>query len=211
MNDKILLIGLIILSVAYIAYAESTDNNELADIYYKSGLALTKQNKYNEAAEKFTKALSYRKDFPPAFFQLAECFEKTGAARQAVNNYRFCLKSLSENPARTKEENELLSSVSRTLERIDLNGAQFIRIKNSHISGLLALTNECLNKKYQRFALNLAESILRIDPANKPAQDLSAKIDQSIVDTQQENERKKTALTASQNLFNGKDISNWET
>ena len=202
---------IVLLPLSFLGYYLVADDNELAEVYYQSGLSLIKQNKYDEAAEKFTKAVSYRRDFPVALFRLGECYDKLKEGHKSVRNYRLCLKSLQGNTARTKEEDELLAQVYRVLERTDPSGTQFTRIKNDTIAGLLALANECLNKKYQRFAYNTIEAILKIDPGNKPARELSTKIDKSIIDAQKENERKKTALTGSQNLFNGRDISNWET
>ncbi|MBI5777946.1 MAG: hypothetical protein HZA49_00630 [Planctomycetes bacterium] len=210
MMDRKILPAVLALLFAICNTVIPADNNELSEVYYQSWLSLSKQGKNDEAAEKFTKALSYRKDFPAARFRLGDCYEKLKNDKRAVRNYRLAMKSLSENPARTRDEDELLGSVSRSLERVDLNGTRFARIKNNHISGLLALGGECLNKKYQRFTYTITESIFKIDPANKPARELSAKIDQSVVDSRKEKERKKNALVRPQYLFNGKDLSNWE-
>ncbi|MBI5777948.1 MAG: tetratricopeptide repeat protein [Planctomycetes bacterium] len=206
MKNKILLFGILLVILTYAAVIFVEDNNELADVYYQSGLALFKQNKHDEAVEKFNKALSYKRDFSQALFKLGECHEKLADSRSALNNYRLCLRCLKQQKTLSREENELLAQVNRCIDKLDTNGADFKKIKNDYITGLLALASDCFNKKQQRLTFRLAQNVLEVDEANKSAKELTAKIDKKII----------ASLLPEQidagppkELFNGKDIKNW--
>ncbi|MBI5777949.1 MAG: tetratricopeptide repeat protein [Planctomycetes bacterium] len=207
MKNKILLFGSLLAILTYAAVVFAEDNNELADVYYQSGLALFKQNKHDEAIEKFNKALSYKQDFPQALFKLGECCEKVSETKKAVDNYRLSLKYLKQQKTLSKEENELLVQVCRCIDKLDINSNEFGKMKNDYISGLLTVANDCFNKRCQRFSLRLVQSVLEIDESNKTAQALLAKIDKKII----------TSLSAGRlnvgpprELFNGKDLKNWK-
>lgn len=202
MRRKFLLIILLFLLVASVARPEDTD--ELAGVYYQSGLALARQNKYEEAMGKFYKALSYRRNWPEALFRLGECQEKAKAARQALKNYRLCRKYLSEQAELSTEQQELTASVNRVLERLDAGGKQLRAIRNKYIADLVALATTCIGRRHYRFACGLLEYILEMDPDNKQAQELLNKTRKSIPSDAP------TRLAGKHNIFNGRDIKNWE-
>lgn len=181
---------------------KTAEDNELADTYYQSGSVLCKQNKYEEAIAKFNKALSYRRQFPAVLFKLGECYEKLKDNKKAVWNYRLCRKYLQQQSDRSKEEDEMVVQVSRTLDKIDINGKQFLKIKNEYTSKLLALVNECINTRLFGFARRFIEHLLKIDPANKTAQKLLADLGGESPGNQAKTVEKP---------FNGKNLNNWET
>lgn len=151
------------------------DAAELGGVYYQSGLSLVKQNKYDQAITKLTKALSYQPNSPPILFSLAECCEKTGDTAGAIRCYRLCVKYLPVT-GRTKDEEQLYAQSTRTLDKIDTNGKQLGAIKLSYTAALLGLANDCVLKKYIFFATRFIGIIRQIDPAHKGAQELSAKL-----------------------------------
>ena len=217
-SKKILL--LVILFV-FLSHNIFSDDNELANLYYQSGLALMNENKYEEAIEKLNKALSYRKGFPSVLFNLGECYKKLNNNKKALENYRLCIKSLNQ-IFRSKEDEELLSQVNRSLDKIDTNGKRLTLIKNAYGSDILSVANDCVNKKLTIFAYQLAQLVLAVDPSNKSAQELLYKLDKTKItppkETKPETKPETTKPTPApapekglpENLFNGKDINNWE-
>lgn len=155
----------------------AADNLELADAYYQTGLEQFKQNKIDDAVAKFNQSLAYRPDFPPALFKLGECYEKLKEPERAIRAYRLCIKLLDQLTERAKEDEELLSQAVKALEKLDVRGKQLQKIKSNHCARLLAVANECLGRKYPRFARRIIDLILVIEPANKPAQEMVDKMD----------------------------------
>lgn len=177
MTARIPVMVILLLTLAYpVGFAPAGDDSEPADIYYKSGLAAFKQNNFDEAINKFTKAVAYRPEFPEALFKLGECYEKTKNAQKALVSYRASVKYLQALPERTKEENDLLAQATRCIERLDLNGRQLQKIKSEHSSKLLSAAQDCFKKRHYRFARQLVERILALDPTNKGALELQAKL-----------------------------------
>lgn len=209
-TNKLLLV-ILFLFAGYCTFAEDSgsDINELSNVYYQSGLALIKDSKYEEAIEKFNKALSYRKEFPQALFKLGECYEKLKDTRKAIQNYRDCMKCLQSLPKLVKEEQDCLSQVSRSLDKIDINYKELIKIKNNYISKMVALANECANKKYYRFSCNLLEKILDIAPSEKNARELLDKISKNVPvvakTTKPDIESARKYFDAGKNYFNNKE------
>ena len=153
----------------------AAENSELANLYYQSALELLKANKHEEAIEKFNKALSYRAEFPEALFNLGECYKKLGDNKNSIKNYRRCGRCLKQRFL-AKEDEKLLAQVYQSLEKIDPNGKKFGFIKTNYIASSWALANDCANKKYNSFAWRILQYLLLVDPSNKSAQDLSAKL-----------------------------------
>ncbi|MBI5778210.1 MAG: DUF1080 domain-containing protein [Planctomycetes bacterium] len=178
---------------------------EMADVYYQSGLALMKQDKYDEAAEKLNKALSYKRRFPQALFNLGGCYEKLKNNKDAQYNYRFCIKCL-QKAGRSKEENELLLQALANLDKIDAYSKQVSGLKSDYVTGALKIARDCLNKKWQRFAYRQIDKVLQVDPDHKPALELKGKIDKNVI-LAIERERLSSRKI---NLFNGRDLSNWD-
>jgi len=154
----------------------AAENSELASLYYQSAQELLKAKNYEEAVEKFNKALSYQAEFPDALFNLGECYKKLGDSKNSIRNYRMCARCLKQRFL-SKEDEKLLSQIYQSLEKIDPNGKKFSFIKANYTASSSALANDCANKKYNSFAWRLLQHLLLVDPSNKPAQDLLAKID----------------------------------
>lgn len=172
MKLRILIIGLLLLLAgAYVIGAEDE-----ADIFYKSGLAAAKGNDYETAIRKFNRALQYRPDFPEALFKLGECYEKIDDDTKALANYRRCLKCLQSRTEPSKSDKDLLAGVTRILEKLDIDGNSLRRMKAAQVAELLKLAQECINKRYPRFAARTLGIALQIDPDNKSAQELLAKL-----------------------------------
>ena len=190
MNKKILITVILFPILCGIIFA---DDNESAEVYYQAGLKAVKDNDYEVAIVKFTKAVSYRPEFPPALFKLGECYEKIKENRQALKNYRLCRKYLSQQSALPKENEQLLLLVLRRIDPLDVNGKQLARIKNNYTAELLKLANQCANKKYNLFAGRIIERILEIDPTNKGAQELLSKIGKTAVKPEKPNKSKPVA------------------
>jgi len=171
MKNKILLgCGLLaLLTCAAMLFAE--DDNDLANTYYQSGLMLLKQNKYDEALEKFNKALAFNKNFPLALCKSGECCEKTGDTKSAIKNYRLGLKAFQDKPEPTKEEKETLQTAKRSLDKLDATGNEARKIRDKHISGLLTIANDTIARQYFFFAARIYKQILEIEPDNKAALD----------------------------------------
>ena len=176
------------------AYSFAADDSEPANIYYQSGLAAFKQNKFDEAIVKFTKAVTYRPEFPEALFKLGECYEKVKDSQKALFNYRGSVKYLQALPERTKEENDLLVQANRCVERLDIGGRQFQKIKTDYVNKLLSVAQDCFKKRYYHNARQLVERILALDPTNKSALELQAKL--AGADTQPAKTGSKPARTA---------------
>lgn len=216
-SKKILL--LIILFV-FLSHNIFSDDSELANLYYQSGLTLMKENKCEEAIVKFNKALSFRKGFPSVLFNLGECYKKLNNNKKALKNYRLCIKSLNQ-IFRAKEDEELLSQVYRSMDKMDTNGKRFTTIRDNYTSGIFLLANDCANKKLTNFAYQLFQLVLQVDPSNKSAQELLSKLGTPKITPLKPSAEKpaKTELPPPpiikkdipQNLFNGKDIDEWET
>lgn len=178
MNKKILITVILFPILCGVIFA---DDNESAEIYYQAGLKALKDNDYETAIAKLTKAVSYKPEFPSALFRLGECYEKIKENRQALKNYRLCRKYLKQQSDLSKEDEQLLSLASRRIDQLDVSGKQLTRIKNNYTSELLKLANQCVGKKYNLFAGRIIERILELDPTNKGAQELSAKIGKTVV------------------------------
>ena len=201
-----------------------SENSELANLYYQSALELLKGNKYEEAIEKFNKAMSYRAEFPEALFNLGECYKKLNDNKKALNNYRLCARCLKQR-FMSKDDEKLLSQTSQALDKIDPNGKKFTAIKTGYTASSSALANDCAGRKYNSFAWRILQYLLLVDPANKNAQELSVKVGVGrITPFREEKSQAKDTRDAakprteqspaekgvSQNLFNGKDINNWD-
>ncbi|MEW6027436.1 MAG: tetratricopeptide repeat protein, partial [Planctomycetota bacterium] len=156
----------------------SDRDSELANLYYQSGLELLKANKYNEAVEKFNKAMSYREGFAEALFNIGECYRKLNDNKKALNNYRLCARCLKQR-FMSKEDEKLLSQAQQVLDKIDPNGKKFTAIRNNYSASSLTLANDCANRKYNSFAWRIVQYLLLVEPNNKNAQELSAKLDAS--------------------------------
>ncbi len=203
----------------------AAENSELANLYYQSGLELLKANKYEEAVEKFSKALSYRAEFPEALFNLGECYKKLSDNKKALNNYRLCARCLKQR-FMSKEDEKLLALTYQSLDKIDPNGKRFTAVKNNYTAASLTLANDWAGRKYNSFAWRLLQYLLLVDPAHKNAQELSVKVGAGRVTLSREekpkaSDAKETAKPKNeppssaekgtiQNLFNGKDINDWE-
>lgn len=144
-------------------------NVEAAQIYYQSGLALFKQNKYEEAIEKFNKAVSAKKDFPEALFKLGECYEKTTNNIQAINNYRLCLRFLEPRKELTQEENNILTTVKRNLGAIDNKSKGITTAREKYVAELIKTAKDCISQNSVDFAKSIYRKILKIEPGNKTA------------------------------------------
>jgi len=175
---------ILIFFLAFWSYALA-DDNELANVYYQSGMTLIKDSKFEEAIGKFEKALSYLKEFPQAHFKLGECYEKLNNNKNAIKNYSLCLKQLQEKSGLLKEEEELLNHVIKCLNKLDLSYRELTKAKSDYIAKLTALAGECDRKKYQRLASHICEMILSIEPDNKSAQDLTNKLSKKIPNSKQ--------------------------
>lgn len=151
------------------------DDSELAQVYYQSGLSLLKQNKYDEAIAKFSKAVAYRPDFPSALLKLAECSEKIKDTPGAVKNYRLGIKYLNRQTSRTKDEEQMLSAATRSLEKIDTLGKKLGQIKNSAIAALNQLAGDTLKSQYYRITIEVIWQIKTIDASHKTLTDLVAR------------------------------------
>ncbi|MFH1230625.1 MAG: tetratricopeptide repeat protein, partial [Planctomycetota bacterium] len=213
-SKKILLLVILFIFLSHNIFSE---DNELANLYYQSGLALMNENKYEEAIEKFNKSLSYRKEFPSVLFNLGECYKKLNNNKKSLKNYRLCIKSLNQ-IFRSKEEEELLSRVYRAMDKIDTNGKHLTLIKNSYSADILSLANDCANRKLINFAYQLSQLILQVEPSNKNAQELLYKLDKTKITPPKETKPTNTETPPTptpekeppEKLFNGKDINNWE-
>ncbi|MFH1226534.1 MAG: tetratricopeptide repeat protein [Planctomycetota bacterium] len=157
------------------------ENTQLAESYYKVGLTQMEQKDYEAAITKFKKALAYRAGYPEAWFKLGEAYEKNNQPREALNSYRKCQRLLNEKTPPGKEDEQLLSQVLRRLDQLDVNGKRLVGIKNNYTSELFKLANQCVTKKYVRFACRILNRIVEIDPANKNAQELLAKLSDTKV------------------------------
>jgi tetratricopeptide (TPR) repeat protein len=177
MSKPILTIAILLMLLRGVIFA---DDNESADVYYQAGLKALKDNDYETAIAKLTKAVSYKPEFPSALFRLGECYEKIKDDRAALKNYRLCRKYLTQQSTLSKEDEQLLSLASRRIDQLDVNGKQLARIKNNHITELLKLANQCVSKKYNLFAGRIIERILEIDPNNKGVQELLAKLGKPV-------------------------------
>src|SRR3989339_10421 len=207
MRNRILLCSVLLVIFTSPTAILAEDDSDLANVYYQSGMSLFKQNKYDEAAEKFNKALSYKKESPQVLFRLGECYEKVNETKKAIDNYRLCQKYLKQQKTTSKEDDQLLTQVCRCIDKLDLNGAEFRKTKNDYLAGLLEIANYCFSKKCQRFTLRLVQNALEIDESNKAAQALLAKIDKNIAAS---GSSAQITVGPPQELFNGKDIKNWQ-
>lgn len=200
--------------VLWCSSAVFTDDNESASIYYQAGLSAIKQNRHQEAVEKFTKALSFRPNFPEALFKLGECYEKIKDDRKALQSYRKCFKLLQMQTSPTAEERDLTSQLTRCLDKIDLDSKKLSRLKADYVAELFKLANECNNKKYPLFACRVLERILWFDPAHKGAQELIVKLDETkaafYTVKEDKPEPPKPVKGKVEKLFNGRDMSNWQ-
>jgi len=178
MKQLLLVTGFIFLVTGYLLSAENKD--DMANIYYQSGVELQKQNKYSEAIIKFSKVLSYKKDFPDVLFRLGECYEKLPDKQKAVRNYRLCQICLKKQDSRSKESEELLLLTEQRLDKIDPNSGQFSKLKTAYTSKLMNLANECQNKKYPRLSCWMLENLLAVAPNNKTARDLFDNLSREI-------------------------------
>ena len=178
MKHVVLITGFIFLIAVCLLPAENKE--EMANIFYQSGMELQKQNKYSEAAIKFTKVLSYKPDFPDALFRLGECYEKLQDKQKAARNYRLCQKCLKKQINRSKESEELLLLAGQRLDKIDVNSSQFSKLKSAYASKLMNLSKECQNRKYSRLACWMLENILASDSCNKTARDLFDNLSREI-------------------------------
>ncbi|MFH0888443.1 MAG: tetratricopeptide repeat protein [Planctomycetota bacterium] len=186
-----------------LAQNDGSNNYEIAKAYYQSGLLLFNQNKYDEAIEKFNKALSTKKDFVEALFKLGECYENTKDTIQAIINYRLCLKSLESKKELVQDEKNILTSAKRNLDKIDVKGKEFKIAKEKYVAELLKTVNEYASKKYLNCAVKLYRKILSVDPVNKAASDGLAKVRNDM--TQKAVGSKKERL-----IFSGEDMSGWD-
>ncbi|MBI4712181.1 MAG: tetratricopeptide repeat protein [Planctomycetes bacterium] len=150
-------------------------NADLAQAYYQSGLSIIKQNKYEDAVERLKKAVAYRPEFPQALFKLGECSEKLKDTPKAVFYYRRCLKSIPERSP-LAEEKQIATTVTARLDKIDTAGKELARIKSNYAASLVKLANDCLAKKYNGFARRFLDLAVAVEPANKPARELLAKM-----------------------------------
>ncbi|MBI5777947.1 MAG: hypothetical protein HZA49_00635 [Planctomycetes bacterium] len=193
-----LVFGILLALFAHAAGAFADDNSDLANVYYQSGLALLKQSKYDEAAEKFNKALSYWRDFAPALCKLGECCEKTGDTRSAIKNYRLGIRGLEDNLEPTNAEKEILQAARRNLAKIDEAGNEAGKIKDKYISGLSGIANDCIARKYLFLGSMIYKQILKVDPNNKAALDGLEKVNSGA--------QKRTTSGKAYTLFNGSDL-----
>ncbi|MEW6027463.1 MAG: tetratricopeptide repeat protein [Planctomycetota bacterium] len=172
-----LVMGFIFLAACLLS-AETGD--DMADIYYKSGLELQKQGKYNEATAKFTKVLSYRKDFPDVLFRLGECYEKLQDKQKSIRYYRLCLKCLKKQATHSKESEEMLLLAVQRLDKIDPNSSQFSKLKSAYSAKVMNLAKECQVRKCPRLACWMLENILAVDHYNKTARDLFDNLSKNV-------------------------------
>ena len=174
-----------------------------SDDLYKSGMSFMKTAKYKEAIKSFEQALVFRKEFPEVSFKLGECYEKLKDNKKAIDYYRLSAKHLQQQANRSKESDELLTQTAKCLDRLDINWKQFSKIKNDYINMLLSLTNEYMKDKREPLVSQLLQQAVKIDPAHKKANEILVQIyNQPITDTE--------IARYSPNLFNGKDLTNWE-
>ena len=80
----------------------------------KSGDFYYKRKNYRAALERYKDALIYKPNDAVANFRLAECFEKTGNASEAVTHYQEYLKILPHGP--------LASDAEKALEQLKAEG-----------------------------------------------------------------------------------------
>jgi len=172
--NRIFIIFISVLLLGAFAFAD--DNDDLALTYYQSGLSLQKENKFSEAIEKFTKALSYKRDYPEAFFKLGECCEKLQDTQSAVKNYRLCLRCLECKTSLNNYEKNILLSARKNLEKIDTKSVQIKNIKSKYIDKLSKVGSECNTKKYYNLARKIYNLVLTVDSGNKMASDALSKI-----------------------------------
>ncbi|MBI4713487.1 MAG: tetratricopeptide repeat protein [Planctomycetes bacterium] len=173
LKTVILVVGLLI---PFVGPAVAAEDEDLFEVYYQSGMSLFKRGNYEEAIGKFTEALAYRPNFSDVSLKLGECYEKIKNYNKAINNYRFCAASLRQLAERSKEQNEMLVEVNKRLDKLDVRGREIKNIRKNHTDKLLALARDCISKKYNRFAIRILEYILQIDPDNKAARELLAKL-----------------------------------
>lgn len=181
----------------------AANDNALADAYYQSGLMLVKQNKYDEAIEKFNKAISCRKDFPETLLRLGECYEKTKNTKEAIKKYRICIKCFESKSELNAEEKNILTQAQRNLVKLDTLSNELKGLKDKYISGLLGVANDCMNKKYLYLAKRIYTKIIKIDPNNKIASDTAKKIQDDI-------SKKNSPFRTEVIIFNGNDLAHWQ-
>jgi len=196
--NKILIVSMSFLLLGAIILAD--DNDDLANTYYQSGLALQKDNKPNEAIEKFIKALSYKNDYPEAFFRLGECYEKLKDIPSAVKNYRLCVRCFENKTALNNEDKNVIQSAQKNLEKLDTKSVQIKGIKSKYIDKLSKIGSECNSKKYYNFTRRIYNLILTVDPNNKMASDALSKIP---IDNS-------GGAPVEGQIFNGVDTSGWK-
>ncbi|MBI5779306.1 MAG: hypothetical protein HZA49_07610 [Planctomycetes bacterium] len=186
---------------------------DLAKVYYDAGLDLAKQNKINEAIEKFTKALTYRKASPEIFFSLGECHEKLKDAKKAIVNYGFCHNYLQTRNPRSKDDDALLTKAAKCLEKLNPNIPAFAKAKKDYMAKALIVARDYVNNKYQHLAYILLCAILKVDRQNKEADSLLLKIDRDVISYQNRRmvlaQLKLKPKGASVTMFNGKDLADW--
>lgn len=180
----------------------ATNDNALADAYYQSGLLLVKQNKYDEAIEKFNKALSCRKEFPEVLLRLGECYEKNKNTKEAINKYRSCIKCFESKHELNPDEKNIITQAQRNLIKLDTQSNELKGLKDKYISGLLGVANDCMTKKYLYLAKRICNKILKIDPNDKTASDTVKKIQDDI-------SKKNSPFRTEVIIFNGNDLTNW--
>ncbi|MFH0888442.1 MAG: tetratricopeptide repeat protein [Planctomycetota bacterium] len=157
--------------------AGDASNVEAAQIYYQSGLAFFKQNKYEEAIEKFSKAVSAKKYFLEALFKLGECYEKTKNNIQAINNYRLCLRSLEFRKELTQDEKNILTAVKRNLGAIDNKSKEITTVREKYVTELIKTAKDCISQNSVDFAKSIYQKILKIEPGNKTAVEAITRIE----------------------------------
>ncbi|MFA5793876.1 MAG: tetratricopeptide repeat protein [Candidatus Brocadiia bacterium] len=206
MRRKIILaLGLIALISTNIILS-SADDAELAGAVYQSGLNAFKQNKFDDAAQKFARALEYKSDYTEAMFKLAECHEKLRNSQQAVRYYRQSARQVASKTDSSTEERNILQQSRKVLEKLDVRGTQFNTAKSKQIDILLKMANDCAGRKYFGFARRIYEQILIIDPGNKTAADAMEKL---AAGQPVESPDSKTAGKA-KSVFNGKNLDGWQ-
>lgn len=205
MRVKLLLIGITALFAGYPVFAD--ENTELAQVYYQSGLALVKQNKYEEAISKFNKALAYRRNSPEVLFKLGECYEKIKNPQKALQKYRLCLRYLQKKDNPSAESQQLLVQVTRLLDKSDTRGKKLLTTRNNYIATMIALAIDCINHRLEWVAKQILKQVLLVDPANKKAQDLLDKLADTLAG---KDTPKLTYKTGAKRLFAGNDMGNWK-
>ncbi|MEW6027464.1 MAG: tetratricopeptide repeat protein [Planctomycetota bacterium] len=195
--NRLFVISILVSLIGVFVFAN--DDEDMALTYYQSGVALQKENKPNEAVEKFTKALTYKNDFPEALFRLGECYEKLQNIPSAIKNYRLCLRCLECKTSLNSDEKSISLSARKNLDKIDAKNAQVRNEKSKYIDKLAKVGGECAAKKYYNFSRRIYNLILAVDPGNKAASDAIRKIPADNAGSK----------PAEGQIFNGADLDGW--